>query len=41
MDVTVAVTIHDHPWMDTTVHTPVSQLLIRGNGLGAVLSQES
>jgi len=24
MDVTVAVTIHDHPWMDTTVDTPLS-----------------
>jgi len=25
MDVTIAVTIPDHPWMDTTVHTPLSQ----------------
>jgi len=25
MDVTVAVTIYDHPWMDTTVPTPLSQ----------------
>ena len=24
MDVTVVVTIHDHPWMDTTVHPPLS-----------------
>jgi len=25
LDVTVALTIHDRPWMDTTVHTPLSQ----------------
>jgi len=25
MDITVALTIHDHPQMDTTVHTPPSQ----------------